>query len=241
LGFLALLRCRTLAQAEEPLPPWEPVETHFGEISVRQFGPEEGPLVVLVHGMMDNDYIRNEWNPVAQKLAENDFHVIVPDFHSAPTMLQPDVLVQDDFKELLLNSFLPRNRMVPARYHSSVKPKALVMGKSWGARMAAEAGDMEQVVGVGLVVPALDGSDGEVLPRIKGDIAVCLAKDDPVVNYAKASESIRSALKDRKVTWVEATKGGHAVLGDFVGPLVAFAEALRPAFVHGGDAAPEEL
>lgn len=218
------------------LPAWESLATPWGAMKVREFGSAQLPLVVLVHGVTESS--ADEWNEVAERLSESGFHVLVPDFHSAPEQLQPGALTGEVFRELLSSTLMPRNRMVPARYHAVVKPKAVVMGKSWGARMAAEAGALDNVVGVALVVPSLPAAAAELLPRIQGALAICLARDDPVVEFGSAAAAIRSAVGNRKVTWYEAATGGHRVLEEFVEPLVAFAEAARESFVHS---APEEL
>mmetsp|Transcript_88781 Transcript_88781/g.276275 ORF Transcript_88781/g.276275 Transcript_88781/m.276275 type:complete len:116 (-) Transcript_88781:70-417(-) len=107
------------------------------------------------------------------------------------------------------------------------------MGKSWGARMAAEAGALEEVVAVALVVPALSGPvAARLLPKIHGSMAVCLARGDPVVDYAQASKNIQNAVGKREVTWVEVEGGGHRIADEFVSPLVHFAEQARPAFAQ---------
>lgn len=218
---------------------WESLDTHFGHLRVCEFGPPDGPLVVLVHGRTDSKAVREEWAPVAQRLAKRGFHALLPDFHSGPPQLQPGALTGEVFRRLLSDTLLRRNQMVPLRYQTVVRPKALVMGKSWGAQMAAEAGALENVVGAALVVPPLDeGTAAKLLPRIGGHVAVLLVRDDPIVNFDSASAAIRSALAGREVTWVEAESGGHLLLQEFVDPLLEFAEAARPSFIHSS---PEEL
>mmetsp|Transcript_79204 Transcript_79204/g.183785 ORF Transcript_79204/g.183785 Transcript_79204/m.183785 type:complete len:239 (-) Transcript_79204:208-924(-) len=219
-----------VAAEESSLPSWELVATHFGELAVREFGPQDGPLAVLVHGMMDSDFIHNEWNAMAKSLADEGFHVLIPNFHST-RQLSPGVLTPDAFQELLLRTLLPRNSMVPTRYHSSVRPRVVLMGKSWGSSMAAQAAAaLDEVVGAALVVPL--PAVASFLPSIKGQLVLCLAKDDPVVDFSEVSHSFRAALGEREVSWVEAEHGGHQVLGEFVPPLLAFAKKVRSAFIH---------
>lgn len=234
----ASFRCAS-ADDELPdssLPMWESVETPLGPMRIREFGSPNDPLVVLVHGMMDNDDIRNEWNPVALQLADKGFHVLLPDFHSGPEVLRPERLTGDDFRELMLSTLLHQNQMVPSRYMAVVKPKAVVMGKSWGARMAAEAATLEGVVAAALVVPSLHAAAAaNLLPQIKGSLGVFLVKDDAVVDFEYTSKAFKATLGERKVTWVEAEKGGHKLVDEFVAPLVEFVESARQAFVHGDD------
>lgn len=222
------------------IPKWEAMETPFGEMQVREFGEPSGPLAVLVHGMGDSDYIREEFNPVATRLADEGFHVLLPNFHSAPRELRPGRLTGEVFRELLSGPLSHRNEMIPSRYRAAAKPRMLVMGKSWGARMAAEAGALDEVVATALVVPSLGPkAGGAMLPHIHGALGVFLVKDDDVVDYDGASSAIKLVLGSREVTWKVALKGGHRVLPEFLEPLVAFAKAALPAFAHSGDAPPE--
>jgi len=225
--------------AGDLLPEWESWATPFGPMRVREFGSSSKPLVILVHGITDSDFIRSEFNPVALKLAIDGFHVLVPDFHSAPATLRPDKLTGEVLRELLTGTLAHRNEFVPSRYRTVVRPKMVVMGKSWGARMAAEAGALEEVIGVALVVPALGKSAVELIPRIRGELAVLLVRDDPVVDFADASALLKSAIADRVVTWRVAATGGHRVLDEFVRPLVDFVAKVRRSFTHGAEDAEE--
>mmetsp|Transcript_52480 Transcript_52480/g.125402 ORF Transcript_52480/g.125402 Transcript_52480/m.125402 type:complete len:263 (+) Transcript_52480:61-849(+) len=237
LGFcaLGLLGDKPVAAAEDDgLPRWGRVRTPSGELDVRQFGASTGPLAILIHGMMDNDYIHNEWNAVAQKLAQLEFHVVVPNFHSGPPSMQPGQLSADDLRDFVAFAMQHLNERVPARYRATIPAGALVMGKSWGARMALEAGLLAEVKGVAAVVPAVGPDILQHFPRIKGKLAFCFSQDDPIVKFESASAAIREALGSRKdaVVWEVAAQGGHRVLPDFTAPLVEFAESLRPAFSH---------
>ncbi|CAJ1439221.1 unnamed protein product [Effrenium voratum] len=143
---LCLVVCFLVSRANDPLPPWDSLETEYGPIKVREFGPPEGPFIVLIHGMRDTQSVREEWTPVAQKLAAASFHVLAPDFHSAPAQLRPGTLSGEVLRDLFQNTLCSRNHMIPARYHSVIRPKAIVMGKSWGARMAAEVASLDDIV-----------------------------------------------------------------------------------------------
>merc|ERR1712232_1105141 len=99
----ALTAARGVA-SDAGLPPWVPLMTPFGEMRVREFGESSGPLAILIHGMNDKERIRNEWNPVAKLLAAEGFHVMVPDFHSAPKTLRPGALTGEAIRELISDS-----------------------------------------------------------------------------------------------------------------------------------------
>eukprot|EP00929_Paragymnodinium_shiwhaense_P092440 TRINITY_DN52359_c0_g1_i1.p1 TRINITY_DN52359_c0_g1~~TRINITY_DN52359_c0_g1_i1.p1 ORF type:complete len:269 (+),score=47.89 TRINITY_DN52359_c0_g1_i1:67-807(+) len=236
LSVCLLVARNAAAQEGDGLPPWETIETHLGELKIREFGPRDGPLAILVHGMMNNDYIRNEWNPVALQLAEKDFHVIVPDFHSGSQKMRPGSMSGDDFRRLVSDYFAHRNEMVPSRYRASVSPKVLVMGKSWGAKMAAAAGSLDAVVATAFVVPAISGhAANDMFPKIKGEMVIALTKDDNNVPYERARKELGEASNGRKVQWIIAEKGGHRIVSDFVEPLVNFAELVREHFQHSGE------
>lgn len=224
-----LIWLRLAAGDDAALPDWQPFETEFGRIQVRELGPHNGPLVLLIHGMMDNDFIHNEWNPVALRLAALGYHVLMPNFHSGPEGLRPGKLTGETLRQLISGSISEANSMIPARYRTVVKPRLSVMGKSWGARMASEAGALSEVVAVGLVVPALGSDAPRLLPAIQGSITMCLVEDDPVVNFVEASETLRTAAA-KEVGWHVAKVGGHRVLPDFVDPLVDFIEANRDRY-----------
>merc|ERR1719362_2830503 len=93
--------CTSVAALTDGLPVWHPVETALGTVKVREFGPHDGPLVLCIHGMMDNDYIRSEWNAVAEGLAKEGFHVILPDFHSGPAELRPGAMTGDRMRHVV--------------------------------------------------------------------------------------------------------------------------------------------
>eukprot|EP00438_Fugacium_kawagutii_P024575 Skav223355 [mRNA] locus=scaffold200:478665:502432:+ [translate_table: standard] len=114
---------RKIGQGSNPMPrPWETLETEHGPMKIREFGPAEGPLVVLIHGMKDDESIRNEWNQVAVKLATASFHVIVPDFHSAPELLRPGRLSGEVLRDLF-PTLCSRNHMIPSRYSAVASPR----------------------------------------------------------------------------------------------------------------------
>lgn len=58
-------------------------------LRVCQWGPSDGPAVVLVHGILDQAIV---WEPVAEALAEAGYHVIAPDLrghglsHASPAV-----------------------------------------------------------------------------------------------------------------------------------------------------------
>ena len=225
-----------LCGANDELPPWETLETEYGPMKIREFGPVEAPLAVLIHGMKDAEFIRNEWNQVAHKLAAACFHVIVPDFHSAPELLRPGRLTGEALRELF-PTLCSRNHMIPSRYRSVIRPKAIIMGKSWGARMAAEVGALDDIVAVGLVTPSLGDQDQvqSLLSKIQGRVIVGLVADDEVLDFTSTRDKIKAASGGRDITWIEAPHGGHRVVMEFVSPLVDFAESARELFVHGGE------
>ncbi|CAJ1357212.1 unnamed protein product [Effrenium voratum] len=217
----------------------------YGPIKVREFGPPEGPFIAGALGFWDGRdtqpqarrSVREEWTPVAQKLAAASFHVLAPDFHSAPAQLRPGTLSGEVLRDLFQNTLCSRNHMIPARYHSVIRPKAIVMGKSWGARMAAEVASLDDIVATALVTPALGDQDQvqSLLSQIQGRVAIALVEDDEVVDFRATKGKIQAASKGRELMWIEAKKGGHRVVEDFVMPLVEFAESARELFVHGGE------
>lgn len=230
--FLVTLLCITtidgIEESSDALPLWEELHSEWGPVQVRHFGDASGPLVVAVHGMKDADGIRNEWNEVAQRLASEGFHVMVPNFHSAPKELQPGIMTGKAFSDLISNTLLHHNEHVPMRYRTTVSPTLVTLGKSWGARMAAQAAahlGKRTIIAAGLVVPGLGGDAAMVLPKIEGDLAVFLVKDDPIVDFEATQQTIKDALGEKQPEWHIANTGGHSVVPEFTEGLVEFVKA----------------
>lgn len=236
---LLLLLAAAAAGEDAPAPPsWQSAETSLGPLKFREFGESDGPLVLCFHGMTDSPFIRDEWNAVAYRLAEEGFHVVVPDFHSAPEALQPGRATGDRVREVVAE-LAQHLGAVPTRYHAAVAPKLVVLGKSWGGRMAAEAAALPQVIGVGLVAPAISESQAATLfPLIHGEKALLMVRDDPVVPFDRAA-GLRRLLGGDSVHWSEAPSGGHRVVEAFVAPLASFLVQLRGKYLHDGEAEPE--
>lgn len=218
------------------LPAWEEVSTPYGPMKVREFGPHNGPAVIAIHGITDSDFIRNEWNAVAQRLAalHPGFHVIVPDFHSGPPELRPSSLTGDVLRELISGTLLPMNSFIPVQYQTAIRPKAVVLGKSWGARMACEAGALDENIAVVLVVPALGDEKVQLLSKVTGDVAIFLAEDDDKVDFRKVDAAAAEAFQDgsRQVLNRHTKTGGHRITDEFVPSIVKFVEAARVKFEH---------
>jgi len=240
----------TAAAGSEALPDWHPVETTFGSMQVREFGPHDGPLVICIHGMMDNDFIRNEWNAVAGGLAKEGFHVVLPDFHSAPAVVRPGACSGDDVRKLVVDLALELDGFVPARYRSVAPPRIAVMGKSWGAKMAAEAGALQQVVAVGLVTPAVSEKEAPLLfSQIRtSDVALAMTHDDDVAKFERADlykEILRrkktykshAKLAPPSISFIQWPRGGHRIVPEFTEPLAKFCTRARDAgrWMHEGD------
>lgn len=227
--WFAILQHAAIASSDQndadDLPLWDELHTEWGPVRVRHFGDTSGPLVVAVHGMKDSDGIRNEWNVVAKKLASEGFHVMVPDFHSAPQELQPGSMTGEIFSDLISNTLLHHNDHVPMRYRTNVSPTLVTLGKSWGARMAADAAahlGKRTVIASGLVVPGFGKAADSVLPKIEGDLAVFLVEDDPVIDYESTKLAITSALGEKQASWHLAKTGGHSIVPEFTEGLVEF-------------------
>merc|ERR1712007_280105 len=118
---------------------------------------------------------------------------------------------------------------VPDDRKETLQTRIAVMGKSWGARMAAEAGALPQVVATVLVVPGFsDKEAARTLPDIKNRVALCMVEDDPVVPFKK-SATFRKLLGGRE-TWIQAKEGGHKVVPEFVQPIANFIIGTREKF-----------
>merc|ERR1711972_661078 len=92
--------------------------------------------------------------------------------------------------------------------------------------MAAQAGaqlGQDVIVGTALVVPAISNEEaGVVLPKIEGELAVFLVKDDPVVSFQKTKQMIKDAVGEKEVVWHDVENGGHAVTEEMLDGLVNF-------------------
>mmetsp|Transcript_54280 Transcript_54280/g.115829 ORF Transcript_54280/g.115829 Transcript_54280/m.115829 type:complete len:251 (+) Transcript_54280:152-904(+) len=226
-----------LAEAAS-LPAWKEVSTSLGSIKLRELGPHDGPLAICIHGAMNNEFIRGEWDEIALKLAEAGYHVLIPNFHSGPKTTTPRHTNSDDVRALIVDLAFTLDGFVPSRYKAVAAPKVFVLGKSWGGRQAAEIALLPQVVGAALVAPAIGEKEaGIIMPKIKGEVVLCMAKDDPVVPFSRAAKFLQNLPE--KQTFIEAASGGHKVLPEYTLPILALAERIRDAFSH--DEVPPEL
>ncbi|CAE7236086.1 unnamed protein product [Symbiodinium sp. KB8] len=185
-GKRLFIRATTAAEM-----PWETIETEFGPLRIREIGVPEGPFVVLIHDKPDAESVRNEWNSLARKLGSASFHVLIPDLHSAPEVLRPGKLTGETLREVFSRTLCSRNRMIPARYHSVIRPKAIVMGSSWGADMAAEVAALDDVVALAMVSPQIGAEHLRSLQNIQGRViaaAHCPSTVSVFVNLASPAE-----------------------------------------------------
>ncbi|CAL1132265.1 unnamed protein product [Cladocopium goreaui] len=121
-------------------------ETHLGEISVQSFGPENGPVVIAIHGM--SSAVLREWDVCAEACAEAGFRVLLPNFHSNPRTA-PGLglgVGEEDVMKILVTAISA---------HS--KDPVILMGKSWGGAVAAKFAQRhsDMVRQLVLICPAL--------------------------------------------------------------------------------------
>ncbi|CAK9077627.1 unnamed protein product [Durusdinium trenchii] len=180
-------------------PGWK---TELGPIEVFEFGPKQGPLAVAIHGMAKS--MLHEWDHTAKALAEEGYHVLLPNFHSMSNGLTPGTISSDSV------SIVVKDLM----RQSSNNGISMLLGKSWGGGMASKISQDTalKVQKMVLVAPAELNPWPETCA-----VALFWAEDDAVVPIRKAET--HPELQQKLTLFHKEKTGGHRVLDAYV-PLI---------------------
>ena len=164
------------------------------ELAVREHGPAEGPVVVLLHGFPEIGY---SWRHQIAPLAEAGYRVLVPDLRGfgdsdAPQAIEAyaiDVLV-DDVLDLI--------------DHAGAR-RAIVVGHDWGADLAWKTAWLhpERICAVGgLSVPFVPRPPAPPLPIMRrhlGEDFYIVWFQEPGVAEAALERDVRRTLSTPRV------------------------------------------
>ncbi len=104
------------------------INTSLGPIEVRIYGPlslkQGSEPIICIPGM--NKALVNEWSNVAQTLGDAGYTVVILNLFSN-SLTKPKVISDNDFISML------RDDIIHNYFRSK---KAIIMGKSWGGKMA---------------------------------------------------------------------------------------------------------
>ncbi|CAE7738863.1 yfhM [Symbiodinium sp. CCMP2456] len=187
--------------------------TTVGQVSIQAFGPEDGPVILALHGLSSASFIIREWDSLAESLAESGFRVLLPNFHSnsaaAPRLFGPTRVVPVLLQ--ILQSFSPERQVV-------------LMGKSWGGAVAAEfaAAHPAVVKQLVLVCPAirvLKGKEAEAIRELRMPLLLLWARDDWMTWFSSSQVFCDNCPR---VSLIAVQRGGHRILPDYTGYVLNF-------------------
>ena len=172
------------------------IETEYGRVFAKAAGPQNGKLVLGLHGWSQRNGWHT-WEPLMAPLAEAGFHVVSVDMpgwgQSVPTQGQ----VNGDDAVQCVAQILDELAVV----------EAVLMGKSWGGNVAVETAvaHPHRITHLILTAPAI--RNPEMLAKIGQPVLLAWAEDDPVIPFTYAAQ-IAGAIPDCQLETYPT--GGHS-------------------------------
>ena len=186
--------------------------TTEGQLKIQAFGPEDGPVVLALHGMSSSPFIIREWDSLAEVLASSGFRVLLPNLHSNPAVA-PSLLRAVDMTAVLLQ----------VHQHFAANQQIVLMGKSWGGAIAAQFASQQPsiVQQLVLVCPAIMSLTKKkaMLKELKMPLLLLWARDD-WVTWFSSSQVFRDHCPQILVK--DAERGGHRILPEYTGSILSF-------------------
>jgi pimeloyl-ACP methyl ester carboxylesterase len=188
------------------------IATDYGRIFAKTAGPQEGLLVLGIHGYSQRNGWHT-WEPLMGPLAEAGFRVVSVDMpgwgQSVPTQGQ---VTGDDAVQTVLQIL-----------DGLDVEKAILMGKSWGGNVAVETAVTHPHLITHLILTAPAIRNTNLLAQISQPVLLAWAEDDPVIPYKYAAQ-IAAAIPDCQLETYPT--GGHSAApknaADFGPKAVAF-------------------
>lgn len=127
------------------------VRTSLGTMHVRVSGPEDGPVVLLVHGGLVGGYVFEKWE---QPLVDAGYRVVVPDLLGQGYSDRPSVPYTKEFYVAQLNELLDG---------LGISGRINLLGASLGGGIAIAfaAAHSDRIISLNLIAPEGGGEDGE--------------------------------------------------------------------------------
>ncbi|MDX1616672.1 MAG: alpha/beta hydrolase, partial [Candidatus Promineifilaceae bacterium] len=173
------------------------LQTANGVLYGREAGPDDGPLVLGVHGWSQ----RNGWHtwaPLLAPLGEAGFRAVSVDMpgwgQSEPWSSGRISPSEGAAVVLAILSSLQRDRVA-------------IMGKSWGGGVALEAALEHESAVVGLILSAPAFGDESRLAQIQQPVLLVWAEDDPVIPFDRSHSMLRELPNAKLVSY---PSGGHS-------------------------------
>lgn len=187
-------------------------ELGYDDLLLHVFGPEKGPLVLALHGAHAKRKTGGmfEWESVGKKLEETGHRIIVPNLHTIGLDKEMAPVLSKVLDWAHADSF------------------SVLMGKSWGGKVAAHfaANSPSKVKKLVLAAPSLSEEEVHTFKLDKNIPTLLLwAKDDADVPFSR-QEALVASLQANGVP-VEvftAESGGNKVLDAYVTAVEAFAQ-----------------
>lgn len=195
------------------------ISTHLGDIKIKVIGDDEHvnkTLCVMIPGAKTD--VADEWIPTAMTLAATKkYTCVIIDFHSntktIPGILMGGVKTEDI--SLIINKSILDDTFQ--------KPKAVIMGKSWGGFQATEhcIKHYTRVLKLCLVAPAFSSAAQVEAFRTK-EIPTFLAwcRDDMLMWFSSAD--LWTKGMDSYIQFYSEDKGGHVIKESFGTPITNF-------------------
>ena len=189
------------------------LQTAEGVLYGRQAGPDDGPLVLGIHGWSQ----RNGWHtwaPLLVPLGEAGFRAVSIDM---PGWGQSEPWTDGRMSQLGgVNVVLAILRLLK-------RDRVALMGKSWGGGVALEAALSNPAAVSGLILSAPAFGDQRRLAEVRQPVLLVWAKDDPVIAYERARPMLEALPNASLISY---PTGGHSAgpknADDFASKAVSF-------------------
>jgi pimeloyl-ACP methyl ester carboxylesterase len=172
------------------------IRTPRGDIYNQASGPEDGPLVLGLHGWSQRNGWHT-WEPLLKPLGSAGFLAVSIDMpgwgNSAPW--SSGALTLEDGVDVVMTIL-----------ESLKKPSASIMGKSWGGGIALAAALAHPARVNRLILSAPAFRDLERLPQVEQPTLLVWAEDDPVIPFQFGSTFAKALPAAQLVSY---PTGGH--------------------------------
>jgi pimeloyl-ACP methyl ester carboxylesterase len=172
------------------------IETEYGRVFAKAAGPQEGRLVLGIHGYSQRNGWHT-WEPLMGPLAEAGFHVVSVDMPGWGQSVLAQGQVTGEAAMQCVVQILAELAVT----------EAVLMGKSWGGDVAVETAvsHPHRITHLILTAPAILNVD--LLAQISQPVLLAWAEDDPVIPYKYAAQ-IAAAIPDCQLETYPT--GGHS-------------------------------
>ncbi|MCP4428422.1 MAG: alpha/beta fold hydrolase [Chloroflexi bacterium] len=172
------------------------VDTGFGVVFGKAVGPENGRLILGIHGYSQRNGWHT-WEPMMAPLAEAGFRVVSVDMPGWGQSVSTQGQVSGESAVATVLQLLD----------GLDAETAVLMGKSWGGNVAVETAvsHPNRIAHLILTAPAVRNTD--MLARLTQPVLLAWAEDDPVIPYQYAGQMAAAIPHCQLETY---PTGGHS-------------------------------